>query len=114
MSENVFGKLMAFLDTLEQRGINYTLARNRDDALMVNVAVPGERWEIEFLGEGAVEVERFISDGDIYGEEVLHELFARYMDDERDTVESPQEVERGFPFTPPFQVICPLLNPWGV
>lgn len=35
----------------------------RDNALMVSVAVPGERWEIEFHLDGAIEVERFQSLG---------------------------------------------------
>ena len=30
---------------------------------MVTVAVPGERWEIEFINDGTVEVERFESAG---------------------------------------------------
>jgi hypothetical protein len=42
--------------------------------------VPGERWEIEFLGDGSVEVERFLSNGEICGEEVLHELLSKYAD----------------------------------
>ncbi len=65
MSKAIFTNLMDFLDKLEQAQIGYTLARYRDEALMVNVAVPGERWEIEFLTDGSVEVERFISDGEI-------------------------------------------------
>ena len=54
----------------------------RDDAIMVLVTVPGERWEIEFLGDGSVEVERFLSNGEICGEEVLHELLSKYADPE--------------------------------
>ena len=84
MSDKVFNKLMRFLDHLEQRGISYSLARPRDEAMMVSVAVPGERWEIEFLGDGSVEVERFISNGEIYGEEVLSVLFARYSEHQGD------------------------------
>jgi hypothetical protein len=49
---------------------------------MVCVTVPGERWEIEFLGDGSVEIERFISNGEICGEEAFAELFARYADPE--------------------------------
>jgi len=80
MSDNVFNQLMRFLDHLEQRGISYSLTRPRDEAMMVSVAVPGERWEIEFLSDGSVEVERFISNGEIDGEEVLKVLFARYSE----------------------------------
>ena len=86
---------MVFLDNLEQANISYTLGRYRDEALMVSVAVPGERWEIEFLSDGSIEVERFMSDGEIYGEEALDELFAVYSDSnqEEDGLEIAQAVE---------------------
>jgi hypothetical protein len=80
MSNKVFDKLITFLGKLEQKGINYALAYNRDEAIMVTVAVPGERWEVEFLSDGSVEVERFTSNGEIYGEDILRELFARYSE----------------------------------
>jgi hypothetical protein len=78
MSTDAFDKLLVFLSDLEKLGIDYTLAHNRDEAVMVIAAAPGERWEIEFLKDGSMEVERFISGGQICGEEVLGELFARY------------------------------------
>jgi hypothetical protein len=49
---------------------------------MVLVAVPGERWEIEFMSDGSVEIEKFTSNGEIYGAESLSEVFARYADQE--------------------------------
>jgi hypothetical protein len=72
-------KLLKFLEQLEVEKIWYRLGRVRD-AIMVEVAVPGERWEIEFFADGVVEVERFISPGRIEGEEAIAELFARYKD----------------------------------
>jgi hypothetical protein len=93
MKNNVFDKLMGFLSDLEQKGISYTLAHNRDEAMMVLIAVPGERWEVEFLSDGSVEVERFISSGEIYREEVFKELLARYSEQESDEVGSPQSTE---------------------
>jgi len=87
MRNKAFDNLVTFLDKLEQKGIGYTLAHHRDDAIMVIVAVPGERWEIEFFGDGSVEVERFTSKGDVQGEEALSELFARYSEQEGDNVE---------------------------
>jgi hypothetical protein len=54
---------------------------------MVCVTVPGERWEIEFLGDGSVEIERFISNGEICGEEAFSELLARYADPEHADME---------------------------
>ena len=82
MNKNAFDKLTSFLTGLEHGGISYTLAHNRDEGITVNVAVPGERWEVEFLDDGSIEVERFISNGEVHGEEILTELFARYADAE--------------------------------
>src|SRR5207253_1445505 len=82
MSRNVLAKLISFLTDLENREISYSLAHNRDEAITVSVAVPGERWEVEFFDDGSIEVERFISNGEIHGEEILKELFARYADAE--------------------------------
>jgi hypothetical protein len=95
MKQNTFNRLIAFLNKLEEAKINYTLAHHRDEALMVGVTVPGERWEIEFLADGSVEVERFASDGEIYGAEALDELFALYsdFDQEEDGREVAQRVE---------------------
>ncbi|WP_235822092.1 hypothetical protein [Gottfriedia luciferensis] len=33
---------------------------------MVEVTVPGQRWEIEIMNDGTIEIEKFISDGDFY------------------------------------------------
>jgi hypothetical protein len=48
---------------LDRRHVSYQLQIVRDAALMVAVAVPGERWEIEFFEDGHVEIERFVSQG---------------------------------------------------
>jgi hypothetical protein len=82
MREHHFRKLTTLLKKLEQAHIHHTLASYREDAIMVLVTVPGERWEIEFLGDGSVEVERFLSNGEISGEEALHELLRKYADPE--------------------------------
>src|SRR5215510_8864687 len=80
MKQDTFTRLTAFLRSLERGKIHYTLQSCRDEAIMVLVTVPGERWEVEFLADGSVEVERFISDGEIYGEDILSELFTKYTD----------------------------------
>lgn len=54
---------------------------------MVTVAVSGERCEIEFLSDGSVDVEKFVSQGDVAGEEALSELFDRFSESEN-TIES--------------------------
>jgi len=47
---------------------------------MVEVAVPGQRWEIEFMINGAIEIEKFVSDGKIFEEGELNTLFDEYSD----------------------------------
>jgi len=71
-----FERLLAFLTQLENASLHYDLAHNREDTIMATVAVPGERWEIEFFGNGEVEVEIFRSTGDILGGEVFERLFS--------------------------------------
>jgi hypothetical protein len=51
--------LYAFLDALDARRLHYEMARHREETIMVKVAVPGERWEVEFFEDGGVDVEVF-------------------------------------------------------
>jgi hypothetical protein len=83
VSEEPFGKLTTFLKKLDRARIHYSLACHREGAIMVLVTVPGERWEIEFLAEGSIEVERFLSSGEIWGEEVLAQLLAKHVDSQQ-------------------------------
>ena len=82
MRYNTFDNLLRFLNNLQEAQLSYTLAHHRDEAVMIAVAVPGERWEIEFLDDGSVEVERFISNGEISAEEALNELLTIYAEQE--------------------------------
>jgi hypothetical protein len=77
-----FDKLTTFLDQLETAKIGYTIAHHRSETIMVLVALPGERWEIEFFSSGSVEIERFISNGAISDASLFSELFAAYASDE--------------------------------
>src|SRR6266478_1414845 len=68
-------------EIVDQAKIAYRLGHCRDEALMIEVDVPGERWEIEFVDyddEVHVEIERFRSDGHIDDESALEELFAKH------------------------------------
>ena len=47
---------------------------------MVLLAVPGERWEVEFFADGSVEVEVFVSSGGVQGPELLTRLFQELSD----------------------------------
>ena len=73
-----FRELLALLGRLDEARIAYDLRRSRDDALMIKVNVPGDRWEIEFVDyddEVRIEIERFHSNGEIYDETMLSEIF---------------------------------------
>jgi hypothetical protein len=69
-----------FTTRLRAASIYYTLGSVRDGYTMVSIAVPGERWEVEFEVSGDVEVEVFKSDGVIRGAEALARLFERFSD----------------------------------
>ena len=67
--------LLDLLDWLEENKIYYRLNKVNDNVL-VEVAVPGERWELEVLRNGTIQIERFISTGEITGELTLDHVFA--------------------------------------
>jgi hypothetical protein len=69
--------LHEFLRDLDERRIHYALASVREGAVMVQVALPGERWEVEFFEDREPEIEVFNSDGSIFGPEKLAELRAK-------------------------------------
>lgn len=70
---------MDFLNRLEEASIYYKLDKCNDEYIMVEVSVPGERWEIEF-NDNDVRIEKFRSDGNIYNEDELENLFQRFSD----------------------------------
>ncbi|SEM81076.1 hypothetical protein SAMN05192583_1327 [Sphingomonas gellani] len=71
-------ELSAFLVGLQEHRIHYQLASVREGAVMVQVAVPGERWEVEFFPDRGPDVEIFRSNGDILGSEQLTRLVADF------------------------------------
>ena len=68
-------KILDFLDKLEEKKIYYKLNKIRD-AIMVEIDIPGERWEVEFFADGNIEVEKFISQGEIHDESEFEALFS--------------------------------------
>ncbi len=82
MKTNQFSRLLAFLERLDRAKISYSMRHSRDDALMIIAFAPGEYWEIEFLEEGDVEIERYRSNGHIDDESVLEELFALWSEED--------------------------------
>ena len=72
--------LYSLLDHLREAKINYRVRNDREGAVSVDVAVPGERWEIDVLSDGSIEIEVFKSNGTIQDDAALRELFARFSD----------------------------------
>ena len=68
------GRLIRFLERLEEENIYYRLNKIRD-SIMIEAVVQGERWEIEFFEDGNVVIEKFITDCEIYDETELEALF---------------------------------------
>ena len=67
--------LLDFLNKLEDNHIYYRLNKVRD-AILVEIAVPGARWEVEFFPDGSIEVEKFITTGVIEDASALDVLFS--------------------------------------
>lgn len=65
--------LINFLNELEKRKIYYKINKVRE-AIMVEIAVPGQRREVEFFGDNHIEVEKFMSTGEIFDERELNSL----------------------------------------
>jgi hypothetical protein len=63
-----------FIRELDAAGTSYVLTSVREGAVLVQVTLPGERWEVEFFDDREPEVEVFHSDGSIFGAEKLSEL----------------------------------------
>ncbi|ATF15261.1 hypothetical protein A616_25885 [Brevibacillus brevis X23] len=73
-------ELNDLLNKLEERHIFYRMSKIRSESIMIEVAVPGQRWEIEMMEDGTIEIEKFISDGDMYDEKELDVLFRDFSD----------------------------------
>ena len=71
--------LVAFLEMLEERKIYYKLNKIRD-SILVEVTVPGQRWEVEFMSDGSVEIEKFLSDGTIFDHNEIETLLKDFSD----------------------------------
>ena len=74
-------KLISLLNDLEAHNLFYRLSKHSEHAIMVEIAVPGERWEVEFWQDGRVITERFRRDGVMLDNEAdLRALIAEYAD----------------------------------
>jgi hypothetical protein len=61
LSDVRLGSVLDVLNRLDGAHISYDLKHTRPDSLMADIAVPGWRWEVEFMSDGSLEIERFRS-----------------------------------------------------
>ena len=78
-------EFIELLEKLEEKGIFYKLSKSRIHTIMIEVSVPGQRWEIEYntYGESKkcqIEIEKFVSNGALYDETELKTLFKDFSD----------------------------------
>ena len=66
-----------FIRELDASRTHYVLTSVREGAVMVQVTIPGERWEIEFFDDREPELEVFRSNCEIFGSEKLAELLQK-------------------------------------
>ena len=91
---NAMEKLLAFVQELDRRHIFRRLASVRD-AVMVEVHVPGARWEVEFFADRHVEVEVFRStDGVLNGADAETALQRILDDDDEAEARAAQQTSR--------------------
>ena len=78
-----YKKLFDFLAELKNRNIWYSLSNFSEfprESIMIETILAGERWEIEFMSDGTIEIEKFKSDGKIFDERELEVLFREFSD----------------------------------
>lgn len=80
MNTGTIPELVRFLERLKSAHIHYTLSDPTEGAVMVEISVPGERWEVEFHQDGTIGVEVFVSSGGVQGPELIEPLFRRFSD----------------------------------
>jgi hypothetical protein len=75
--DEVFGRLVEFLNRLDKSNIYYRLGHTRPDSIMVEIVLPGSRWDVEFMTDGSVEIKRYQSVGGVEDNPgLLEEVFA--------------------------------------
>jgi hypothetical protein len=79
LRDAVFGRLLTFLNRLDDVNASYRLGHARPDSVMIEIALPGWRWEIEFMADGTVEIERYQSVAGVEDQQdLLEELFTDF------------------------------------
>ena len=71
--DGVFGRLLDLLNRLDAAHIHYRMEHIRPDSIMLDIAVPGWRWEIEFMADSSLDIERFRSEAGVQNDPTLIE-----------------------------------------
>jgi hypothetical protein len=79
-TQTPYDGLLDLISKLKAAKIHFTLTSIRDEAIMIQATVPGERWEIEVMNTGKFEIEIFKSDGQILGEAAIEQVFNRFAE----------------------------------
>jgi hypothetical protein len=73
-----FERLELIVKKLDELDATYDLSHVREGSLMIAVATPGKRWEIEVMRDGSLEVEVFVSTG-VTKPADLHSLYEEFV-----------------------------------
>lgn len=77
-----FGRLLDFLNRLERAHVSYTLRHTRPDSIMADLSLPGWRWEVEFMADGSIDIERYASENGVENDPgLIEQLFTEFSDD---------------------------------
>lgn len=72
-ASGIFGRLLGLLNRLDAARVHYKLDHTRPDSLMIDIALPGWRWEVEFMADGSLDIERYQSTGGVVNDAALIE-----------------------------------------
>jgi hypothetical protein len=72
--------VLRFCVALNERRASYKLSVDRPEAIRVTLDIPGERWEIDFLLDGHIELERYVGQGVVDAGPAELEAALRYYD----------------------------------
>jgi hypothetical protein len=78
---DAYKELLNFLNRLTDAKLHHAVRHSRPDAITIEVFVPGERWEVEFVDYGDevhVEVEIYRGGGVTGDEKTLEDLFRKH------------------------------------
>jgi hypothetical protein len=75
-------KLARIEQILAKAGIHFVRNDYRDNAVSLFATVPGQRWEIDVMDDGEVEVECFKSDGTLLDEAAFKELVKSFANEQ--------------------------------